>query len=153
EELRHTGLAGSLLGAVMLEERIAAARRRFGGWALPVHRPPRGPGGSAIVAQWGRPAAYAGAAMAIGLLSSTRQGRRLDASAFRALNIDRGRRLDVTFEAVTELGSIWGSAGAAAVIARAGRREVAGRAFGAAGTAWLLGQALKKAFRRPRPYD
>src|SRR5207248_2175213 len=70
-QLGDAGLARSLLGAVMVEERIAAARGRFGGLALPAHRPPRGPGGSAIVAQWGRPAAYAGVAMAIGLLSST----------------------------------------------------------------------------------
>ena len=91
--------------------------------------------------------------MAIGLLSSTRRGRRLDAAAFRVLNADRGRGVDLVFEGITELGSIWGSAGAAAAIARAGRKDVAGRAFGAAGAAWVLGQALKKAFRRPRPYD
>jgi len=87
------------------------------------------------------------------VLSSGRRGRTLDARLFRVLNADRGRGADLLFEGITELGSIWASAGAAAALAAAGRKDVAGRAFGAAGATWLLGQGLKKLFRRPRPYD
>jgi undecaprenyl-diphosphatase len=54
---------------------------------------------------------------------------------------------------VTELGSIWASAGASAVLALAGRRRAAARGLGAAGLAWLAGQGLKKVFLRPRPYE
>src|SRR5204863_2224119 len=50
-------------------------------------------------------------------------------------------------------GSIWASFGAAAVFAATKRRRAATKACSAAGVAWLLGQGLKKAFRRPRPYD
>ena len=54
---------------------------------------------------------------------------------------------------VTELGSIWASVGAAAVLALGGRRRVAGPALAAAAVTWALGQALKRVWKRPRPYD
>ena len=54
---------------------------------------------------------------------------------------------------MTELGSIWASAGAAAALAVRGRRREALDAFGAAGAMWLVGQAVKRLFDRPRPYQ
>jgi membrane-associated phospholipid phosphatase len=100
-----------------------------------------------------RAAGLAGAAIAVGLWSSKGRGRELDAAAFRALNRDRGPAADAVFHGVTELGSIWASVGAAAVLAGAGRRRAAGRGLAAAGIAWVLGQGLKRVFLRPRPYE
>jgi membrane-associated phospholipid phosphatase len=60
---------------------------------------------------------------------------------------------DRFFTSITELGSIWASAGAAAVLGAGGRRREALDALGAAGAMWLLGQGLKRLFVRPRPYD
>lgn len=93
-----------------------------------------------------------GAAVAVGVWTSSGRGRDLDRDAFGALNRDRGPSADAVFEGVTELGSIWASAGAAAALAIAGRRRAAVRGLAAAGTTWLAGQGLKKAFLRPRPY-
>jgi membrane-associated phospholipid phosphatase len=100
-----------------------------------------------------RAAWYGGIAVAVGVASSRARGRELDHRVFHALNADRGRAADLAFEGVTELGSIGAQAGAAAVLAQRGRGRAAGRALGAAGATWLLGQALKKAWRRARPYD
>lgn len=100
-----------------------------------------------------RAAGLAGAAIAVGVWSSTGRGRELDAAAFRALNRDRGPVADAAFHGVTELGSIWASVGAAAVLAGTGRRRAAGRGLAAAGITWLLGQGLKRVFLRPRPYE
>jgi undecaprenyl-diphosphatase len=99
-----------------------------------------------------RAAGLAGAALAVGVWTSGGRGRELDLHAFRALNRDRGPGLDALFHGVTELGSIWASVGAAAVLAAGGRRRAAGRGLAAAGLTWLAGQGLKKAFLRPRPY-
>jgi undecaprenyl-diphosphatase len=98
-------------------------------------------------------AGLAGAALAVGLASSGGPGRELDRRLFRAANLPRGAVADALFRGVTELGSIWGSLGAAAMLWRSGRPSSARRAMAAAGTAWLVGQGLKRAFRRPRPYD
>jgi membrane-associated phospholipid phosphatase len=100
-----------------------------------------------------RGAALCGVALAVGIWSSGGRGRDLDDRAFRALNRDRGERVDAMFRGVTELGSIWASVGGAAVLAVAGRRRAATRGLAAAGAAWLAGQGLKRLFRRPRPYD
>ncbi len=100
-----------------------------------------------------RGAGSIGLALAVGALASSRRGRDLDRAAFRALNRPRGPDADAVFRGITELGSIWASAGAAAVLALAGRRAAAARGIGAAGAAWLGGQGLKKVFRRPRPYE
>jgi undecaprenyl-diphosphatase len=99
-----------------------------------------------------RAGVLAGAAAAVGVWTSTRAGRELDEAGFRALNKDRGPAVDALFHGVTELGSIWASVGAAAVLAVAGRRRAAARGLAAAGLAWLAGQGLKKGFDRPRPY-
>jgi undecaprenyl-diphosphatase len=99
-----------------------------------------------------RVAGLAGAALASGILASTKIGNGLDVLAFRSLNRDRGRGADRFFGGITELGSIWASVGASAVIAATGRRGPAARGLVAASAAWLAGQGLKKLFLRPRPY-
>lgn len=82
------------------------------------------------------------------------RGRRLDDRLFGWAN---GRlhhpTLDGAFRAITELGSLWAAAGAAGAMAAGGRRREAADAFGAAAAMWLLGQGLKRAFRRLRPYE
>jgi undecaprenyl-diphosphatase len=99
-----------------------------------------------------RGAGLAGAALAVGVWSSGGRGREVDEDAFRLLNRDRGPGADAVFHGVTELGSIWASAGAAAMLAASGHRRAAARGLAAAGLTWLAGQGLKKRFRRPRPY-
>ena len=100
-----------------------------------------------------RIAGLGGAALAIGVAASGRPGRDADERAFRAVNGAADPRLDRTAGAITELGSIWASIGAAAVLALAGHRRAAGRGLVAAGSVWLLGQGLKRVFERPRPYE
>jgi undecaprenyl-diphosphatase len=100
-----------------------------------------------------RGAALGGIALAVGVWSGAGRGRDLDHRAFRTVNRDRGEGADALFRGVTELGSIWASVGAAAVLALAGRRRAAAKGLSAAGLTWLGGQGLKRLFRRPRPYD
>jgi membrane-associated phospholipid phosphatase len=83
----------------------------------------------------------------------TERGRALDGDLFKAVNAGHGRTPDAVFGALTELGSLYASGAAAAVLAASGRRRAALSAAGAAGTAWLLGQGLKRAAARPRPYE
>jgi undecaprenyl-diphosphatase len=68
------------------------------------------------------------------------------------LNRGSGRLADAFFKGLTELGSLWASVGASVALVQARRRREAADAFGAAATMWLLGQGLKKLWRRPRPY-
>lgn len=91
--------------------------------------------------------------LAVGLASSTGEGRRLDDSAFRAVNGTQDETKDRFFGGITEAGSIYASIGAAIALAIMGRRRTAGRAMAAACVTWTAGQLLKKAFMRPRPYD
>ena len=100
-----------------------------------------------------RIAGLGGAALAIGVAASGGPGRDADERAFRAVNGAADPRLDRTAGAITELGSIWASIGAAAVLALAGHRRAAGRGLVAAASVWLLGQGLKRVFERPRPYE
>ena len=100
-----------------------------------------------------RTAALGGAALAVGAWSSSGLGRERDLEAFREGNRDRGPGADRFFRGVTELGSIWASVGAAAVLAAAGRRRAAARGLAAASITWVGGQGLKRVFGRPRPYD
>jgi membrane-associated phospholipid phosphatase len=100
-----------------------------------------------------RAGALAAAALGVAAASSTRVGRRLDARGFGYANRHRSPALDALLSGITELGSIYASAGAAAALALAGRRRPAARALVAAGGMWLLGQVLKKVVFRPRPYD
>lgn len=101
----------------------------------------------------GRTLAWSAAAIAVGIASSTARGRELDEAAFAAVNRDRGPGSDALFSAITELGALAASVGAAAALAAAGHRRAAVRGLAAAGVAWLAGQGLKKAWNRPRPYD
>ena len=94
-----------------------------------------------------------GAAAAVGRRSSTPEGREVDAELFDALNRGHGPEADRFFTAITELGSLWAAAGAAGVLALAGRRRAAASALGAAGLTWLAGQGLKRVANRPRPYE
>ena len=96
--------------------------------------------------------ALTGAALGVAAWTSTAKGRELDIEAFKELNRDRDAAADALFGGVTELGSIWASAGAAAVLAIAGRRRAAARGLAAAGIAWLGGQGLKRVVGRARPY-
>jgi membrane-associated phospholipid phosphatase len=98
-------------------------------------------------------AALAGAAAAVGVLSSEPFGRDLDEALFADVNAGHGPAADRFFGSVTELGSLYAAGAAAAVLFVAGRRSAAIRAAGAAGATWLAGQAIKKVVDRPRPYD
>jgi membrane-associated phospholipid phosphatase len=94
-----------------------------------------------------------GAALAVGVWSSGGKGREADERAFRVVNRAADPRADRIFTGITELGSIWASVGAAAVLAATGRRRAAATGLAAASAAWLAGQGLKKVFERPRPYE
>jgi undecaprenyl-diphosphatase len=96
--------------------------------------------------------ALAGAAAAVGVASSRPAGREVDAALFADVNAGHGPAADRVFSEVTELGSVYAAGAAAGVVFLAGRRGPALRALGAAGAAWLAGQALKKVVDRPRPY-
>ncbi len=97
--------------------------------------------------------ALAAAALAVGIWSSGGRGEELDAKAFRRINRGLGRSADRFFMGVTELGSLYASAAAAAALAVAGHGRVARRALAAAGVTWTVGQGLKRVFRRARPYE
>lgn len=100
---------------------------------------------------WG--AALAGGAAVVGHLAlRTTGGAEMDARAFAAVNAGHGPNADRFFRGVTELGSLYASGAAAGSLAAVRRRGPALRAIAAAGTTWLLGQALKQAIDRPRPY-
>jgi undecaprenyl-diphosphatase len=101
-----------------------------------------------------RAAALALVALALAVATVEGRGRFLDDRLFGwANNRSRHPALDAFLRAVTELGSVWASAAAAAALATGGRRRAAGDALGAAGAMWLVGQGLKRVFRRVRPYD
>jgi membrane-associated phospholipid phosphatase len=105
-------------------------------------------------AGWGPKAArLAVAAAAVGIATAAGPGRMADDRLFHLLNADWGPGHDRFSRGITELGSIWASAGAAAVLAVAGRPRAAADALGAAGAMWVVGQAAKKVFRRLRPFD
>jgi undecaprenyl-diphosphatase len=95
-----------------------------------------------------------GAAIGIGLAARGESGKSLDERLFAMVNRRLASRpLDAFFAGVTELGSLWASLAASAVFAGAGRRRAATRALGAAAATWVVGQALKRVFDTPRPYD
>jgi undecaprenyl-diphosphatase len=100
-----------------------------------------------------RAATLTAAALAVELLSSSERGTRIDRRLFHAVNRGGGTVIDRLFAGVTELGSITASAGAAGVLTASGRRRAALSGIGAAGAMWLVGQGLKRAYLRVRPYD
>ena len=93
------------------------------------------------------------AAVAIGVLAAREPIQKLDRRFYRFVNRPRGARADAVAKGITELGSLWASAAASAVLARAGRKRAAADAMGAALAMWLVGQILKKVTARPRPYQ
>ena len=97
--------------------------------------------------------ALVAAALAIGVTSARGPLRKLDLRIYRFANRPRGARTDAVAKGITELGSLWASAAASVVLARAGRKRAAADALGAALAMWAVGQLLKKGVRRPRPYE
>jgi undecaprenyl-diphosphatase len=91
-------------------------------------------------------------ALAVSAISARGRGQALDRRLYRVMNRDRGVFLDAFFKGMTELGSLWASVGATVALAKFGRRREALDALGAAATMWLIGQGLKRLWRRPRPY-
>lgn len=98
------------------------------------------------------PALAGAGALALAAVTARGRGRAADVRFFRRLNAGSGGAVDGLFFAVTELGSIWASVGAATALGLRGHRRPAVDAMGAASAMWLVGQALKKAVGRPRPY-
>ncbi|HEY1330244.1 MAG TPA: phosphatase PAP2 family protein [Actinomycetota bacterium] len=103
--------------------------------------------------RWLSSSAAVAGALAVAAFAGTRRGRELDRRLFDAVNRGHGRGADAFFVSVTELGSIAASAAAAAVVAAGGRRRAALDGIGAASAMWVLGQALKQVYDRPRPYE
>lgn len=96
--------------------------------------------------------ALGAAAAAVGAAAmGTSDGRLLDEEMFDLANAQR-HPVDSFFPGVTELGSLYGSAAAAASLALLGRPREAARAIAAAGTTWLLLQGIKQVVDRPRPF-
>lgn len=91
-------------------------------------------------------------ALAIALVTRKGPGQAIDRKLYRVLNGRWGSGAARIFMGITELGSIWASAGATVALARAGRKREALDALGAAGGMWMLGQVLKRMVVRPRPY-
>jgi undecaprenyl-diphosphatase len=89
----------------------------------------------------------------VALVSARGRGKTMDRRLFAAMNRDSGPAADRFFKGITELGSIWAAIGATAVLAPLGRRREALDALGAAAAMWSLGQILKRAVGRPRPYQ
>jgi membrane-associated phospholipid phosphatase len=99
-------------------------------------------------------AVLAGGAAAVGHLAlRTSEGMAADERLFRSVNAGHGEGADRFFAGITELGSLYASGAAAATLLVLGRRRAALQAAAAAGTAWMLGQGIKKIVSRPRPYD
>lgn len=102
----------------------------------------------------GRALVLGAGAILVAAATARGRGRRLDDQLFGWAN---GRfhhpLLDEGFRAITELGSLWAAVGAAGAMAAGGRRREAADALGAAAAMWLVGQGLKRAFRRLRPYE
>lgn len=80
-------------------------------------------------------------------------GDPLDRAARDALARPLGTRADLAIGAVTDLGSIYGLAGIAGVLAASGRRRPALDAAVAGSVAWAVAQGLKPTMDRPRPYQ
>src|SRR2546427_526501 len=101
----------------------------------------------------GSAAATGLAALAIGVLAVRGRGRDVDRRLFGSRKANGSPARDALLKSITELGSIWASAGAAAVLGARRHRREALDALGAAGAMWVLGQGLKRMFVRPRPYE
>jgi membrane-associated phospholipid phosphatase len=120
---------------------------------VPKPTPLRSASGRGRLTRRSHPAAAGLAALALGALTAGGMGRDADRRLYRAVNTNGSPAWDAFFKSVTEFGSIWASAAAATVLAARRHRREALDALGAAGAMWLLGQGLKRVFRRPRPYE
>jgi membrane-associated phospholipid phosphatase len=95
---------------------------------------------------------------AVGLLAASyaavRSGRseRVDRRAAKALAYPLGHRVDVIVAAGTDLGSVYGIAGVAGVLAATGRRRAAVDVAAVGALAWTAAQASKPLVGRERPY-
>ncbi len=76
-----------------------------------------------------------------------------DHAVARVLRRPMGPAVDTLVGYGTDLGSVYGLAGASAVLALTGRREAAFDVFGAGSVAWLAAQGVKPVLDRPRPYQ
>jgi membrane-associated phospholipid phosphatase len=83
---------------------------------------------------------------------TTGRSERLDRRAAKALARPLGHRVDVAVGAATDLGSVYGIAGVAGVLAATGRRRAALDVLGTGAVAWTLAQAAKPLVGRERPY-
>lgn len=103
---------------------------------------------------WGRVLA---AGVAIGtswaLVRDGEAADRFDQVAAEWLRRPLGPTADVTIGAATDLGSVFGLAGTAAVLAATGRRDAAVDVAGAGAIAWVAAQSAKPMVDRPRPYE
>jgi membrane-associated phospholipid phosphatase len=101
-----------------------------------------------------RGAALAALAIA-GSLAAVRSGRveHLDQRLGRVLSRPRGILVDRLVGATTDLGSVYGLAGTAAMLTATGHRRRAAQLTTAGLVAWTLAQAAKPLASRPRPYQ
>lgn len=82
----------------------------------------------------------------------TGKSARLDDLAYRVRR-PLGHTADRIAGATTDLGSVYGIAGASTVLALTGRRDLAVDIAGAGATAWVVAQGLKPLLPRDRPYQ
>lgn len=89
-----------------------------------------------------------------GAYAAVRSGKSavLDDVAYRVRR-PLGNTADRVAAATTDLGSVYGIIGASAVVAAAGRRDLAADLAGAGVTAWIVAQGLKPLLPRDRPYQ
>lgn len=90
----------------------------------------------------------------VGSYLTVRSGRshELDRQAAKALAYPLGYRFDRAVSAYTDLGSVYGMAGLAGVVAAAGHRRTAAEILAGGSTAWVVAQAAKPLIGRERPY-
>lgn len=96
-------------------------------------------------------AAVAVAASYLGV--RTRGTDPLDRAVHRLVHRPAGRVADQVIGVLTDLGSVYGAAGAATALAVTGRTGAAARVVTATALAWSAAQAAKPLLARPRPYE
>jgi membrane-associated phospholipid phosphatase len=99
-----------------------------------------------------RPLARLAAAAALGAAAQERI-HDADERARALIANRRSEAADRALPALTDLGSMYAAAGAAAALALAGKRTLARDVIGSAAVAWGIAQGAKRLFKRPRPYD
>lgn len=99
-----------------------------------------------------RPLLKLGAAAALGRLASGPVAG-VDERARSIATSCRSATLDRVLPVITDLGSMYATAGLAATLWALGRRRLARDALAAGALAWGAAQAMKALYGRPRPYD